>query len=296
MFQIFLKYLYKWLQMYDVARQYYMLYGDLEVPSRYNSQFSIGKNGEKLWNWISVQRQKYQNDKLTPKQIQLLEDIDMVWDGRYYDINSYIQFDESKLVIPKIPQIIEIVDLIENNEDINYKWLRMYEMAKRYFLINGHLVVPNHYKYQYPLREGGKLANWISSQKTKYRNRKLSQKQIQLLEKIGMLWDNYTHTSRYEFVPELDFDKKALETMIDIINDHDWLQMYEFADRYYTLYGNLDIQNQNNSLFNSESSIRELYQWVLEQLNNYNNNLLGEEKINLLEKIGIINFEHKKSK
>lgn len=76
----------EWLKMYECAKRFYLQYGNLAVPSVNNFQYNTGKNGKKLSNWISTQRQ---NGKLSQKQITLLEDIGMIWNVREYQRKKF---------------------------------------------------------------------------------------------------------------------------------------------------------------------------------------------------------------
>ena len=291
-----------WLQMYEFAKRYYEIYGNLEVPSDGNYNFMRSDNCKKLYGWIYRQKQKYQSRKLSPKQIQMLEDIRIHWKGHPYFVNYDDVVDDSpKIVIPKIPELSEIVDMIVNNLDIDPRWLKSYELARRYYLINGNLAVPSWWKGYRPIVDGkiietseNKLANWISTQRQKYQHRKLTPKQLKMLEDIKMIWDGYNPGYIGETVPKLDFNNKELSAMFDIINDRDWLRMYEFAKRYYELYSKLDTLKYG-SIYNSEDSAKNLYNWILKQEQDYYNGLLGEEKMSLLEEIEIINAKHKKT-
>ena len=69
---------YRWEQNYQAAKEYFTVYGNLEIPAKYCT-----KDGRKLGVWIQNQRQAYIGKKgsagLTETQIQKLEEIGMVW-------------------------------------------------------------------------------------------------------------------------------------------------------------------------------------------------------------------------
>ena len=68
-----------------------------------------------------------------------------------------------------------------------FKWNRMYEIAKRYYLYFGHLNVKHTEEF-----ENVKLGSWIVNQRSAYRKQSgrkpLSEEQIEALNKIGMKW------------------------------------------------------------------------------------------------------------
>ena len=134
----------KWLKMYELAKEYFLEYGNLDVSVRF-----MTKNEEKLGSWIRIQRLKYKNrnlskeeksntfSPLTDEQVELLERIGMKWD---------------------------IIDS---------KWNKMYELAKKYFLEHGNLDVPK----RFIAENGEKLGDWISGQRRAYKNRTIQKEE-----------------------------------------------------------------------------------------------------------------------
>ena len=111
---------------------YYELNGDLLVNT--HSLFQ----GERLGQWINKQRTDYmnrgtqkENAEFTEERITALESIGMVW-----DVNDY-------------------------------KWNRMYDVAKRYYNLYGHLEVPADQEF-----EDIKLGKWLSNQRSSFRGYK----------------------------------------------------------------------------------------------------------------------------
>ena len=142
----------KWAMMYQLAKSYYELNGDLLVNT--HSLFQ----GERLGQWINKQRTDYmnrgtqkENAEFTEERITDLEAIGMVW-----DVN-------------------------------NYKWNRMYDVAKRYYNLYGHLEVPAAQEF-----EGIKLGKWLSNQRSSYRGYKgrktLTADQIEKLNELNFKW------------------------------------------------------------------------------------------------------------
>ena len=164
----------KWEQGYALAMNYAAEHGDLNVPVNYTTE-----EGEKLGAWILNQRTAYTKEMLSQDQIGRLEKIGIYWGNR--------------------------------NER---QWNEVYGAAKRYFEANGNLDVP----VAYVSPEGYALGKWVRRQQYAYRNPEksnaiLSQERIELLDAIGMQWEN----------PD------------------PWQHRYELAQEYKRCHGNLDI-------------------------------------------------------
>ena len=142
-----------WDEKYQIAKKYYEKHGNLLIPYNYKI------NGINLGHWISKQRKDYKNNKLIQERIDLLNEIEMVWN---------IKGHTSK---PKDTSI---------NDDI---WEEKYELAKKYYEEHGNLLVPQKYKIN-----GVYLGHWISNQRELYKAGLLSEKRIKKLEAIGMVW------------------------------------------------------------------------------------------------------------
>ena len=73
-------------------------------------------------------------------------------------------------------------------------WMTNYELAKKYYEANGNLAVPANYK----TKGGINLGAWISKQRQAYKNSKLSNEQVSLLDSAGMVWEkNYEVAKEY---------------------------------------------------------------------------------------------------
>lgn len=65
----------KWLEKYEIAKSYYLEFGNLLVPDKFNYK------GINLGNWIYIQRHSYKEKKLNQNRIRLLSEINMIWDA-----------------------------------------------------------------------------------------------------------------------------------------------------------------------------------------------------------------------
>ena len=155
-----------WLEKYVLAKKYYEYHGNLEVPSRFKTKngYEYDKYGVRLGRWISTQRNAYNGtciNKITENQIKLLDSIGMRW----------------------------------NNRNLMNQWLKRYELAKKYYEYHGNLKILRKFKtkngYEYD-ENGIRLGRWISAQRTACNgtsNNKITEDQMELLDKIGMIWD-----------------------------------------------------------------------------------------------------------
>lgn len=130
--------------------------------------------GINLWEWTQGIRKKYKKGGLTLEQINFFGEIGFEWD------------------------VFAI------------RWNNYYEDIKTYYNDYGNILMPVHYK----TKTGKDLWNWLSKQRNKYKNKKLSESQIEKLDLLGMIWD------LYEFK---------------------WMQTYLILLDYYKQYGNIDV-------------------------------------------------------
>ena len=158
-------------------------------------------------------------------------------------------------------------------------WMDKYELAKAYYEHNNNLEIPLSFKtnngYEYD-ENGIKLGAWINTQRNAYKGRgnfKITEEQIRLLEEIGMIFDVYGAK---------------------------WKEKYELAKAYYEHNNNLEIPKgfRTNNGYEYDQNGINLNTWVKNQRRSYSggegNSKITEEKIRLLEEIGIIWFSQNK--
>jgi len=68
---------------------------------------------------------------------------------------------------------------------IDYKWMKIYDIAVSYYNDNGDLLVPSRYK----TNEGINLGLWVKHQRKRHKDGKILKKEEALLNKIGMVWN-----------------------------------------------------------------------------------------------------------
>ncbi len=238
-----------WDLMYNVAKDYYLKHGDLEVPKAYRSE-----EGYNLGLWLSTQRRVYNHTakgSLSQDRIDKLNAIGMRFDNvndvqwhKYYaalkkyhdehgDINissQYVSDDGLMLgnwltrmrsyysdgIKPHIltPERIEALDALGMIWDYHSKqWYENYEAAKKYYEEHGDLNIPKDYKSE----KGILIKTWLNNMKNKYNKGTLMDEQKRLLEDIGMCFESSKDVS--------------------------WHESFNKAKLYYEEHGNLNVSS-----------------------------------------------------
>jgi len=170
-------------------------------------------NGINIGCWVSTQRQIYKNNELDKQKIKLLEGLGEYW---FWTI-------ENKL---------------------DYQWYSAYNELKDYIDKHGN----------YPSsRKESQLGSWPTRQRKSYKENKLHQEKIKLIETLP----NWTWN--------IDLDEK-------------WNNIYEIVIGYV---------NKNNKLpprgYNANDI--DIGSWLKTQRQEYKNNTISQERITLIEKI-----------
>lgn len=137
-----------WNRGCEALKNYIETYGDADVNAKY-----VTEDDYQLGKWVSNLRSKYKRGELTEEQIQMLEDLGMIWD-KY-----------------------------------SRKWEINFQAAEEYFQSHGNLRVPHNYR----TTNGISLGIWIANQRNIYFGKKegaapLSEHQIERLNAIEMVW------------------------------------------------------------------------------------------------------------
>ena len=151
-----------------------------------------------------------------------------------------------------VRQIQDIFRKIDNC--LSLSWDDYYALAVQYYKENGNLLVPMNYS-----KNGMNLGVWINEKRKTMKGhghgRTLTEEQIQKLDAIGMVWDKFKEQ---------------------------WDETYAIVKVYYEENGNLE------GLKNKKLDGKNIYQWLGDQIKSYNKGTLSEERIQLLEQIGIV--------
>ena len=273
-----------WEDYYDLAKAYYEHHGNLEVQVRFktNNGYEYSEFGTiNLGQWIERQRRR-----ITPESEQgkKLLQIGMrfknirnrlSWEEMYnyakkyyehhgdlevsvkFKTNNGYEYDENgtinlgqwiftqrkklKQESKRRQKLLQIEMRFENKIKI-LSWEEMYNYAKKYYEHHGDLEVSAKFKtnngYEYDENGTINLGTWIFRQREKVipeseRGQKLSQ--------IGMRFEN-----------------KYLS----------WEEMYNYAQKYYEHYGNLEVPAKfktNNGYVRSKDGIINLGYWISSQ-------------------------------
>ena len=139
-----------WLGRADEVEAYYKEHGTLSMPNT-----TLFCDGVSMFQWVHYQKKMYKRGELSSYQIARLEGMGMQW------------------IKPK--QVTG--------------WNQGYSYAKQYFETNGHLFVPK----KYVTSDGFALGKWIEEQRDRYLGLSqygISEERIDMLEEIGMFWED----------------------------------------------------------------------------------------------------------
>ena len=220
-----------WNDIYQLALNYFNKNGNLDIEQ------SVCVGDVKLGDWISTQRRTYKLGKLSEERKLLLDKIGMIWDwGEFRWEQNYAEakkyFDENghlNVLLKENPKLYTWIraqkaaysgyrgqlskDKISRLNALNIEWdilektwNSMYKKAKSYYKRHGKLNIP-----VYCSVDDEKLGYWLARQRKAYKNYiqgisgggklKMTPERIELLEKIGMVWD-VTYLGRKTSFPE----------------------------------------------------------------------------------------------
>ena len=174
-----------WEEMYEYARIYYEHHKSLEIPQRFktNNGFEYDEKGiVNLGIWIANQR------KTVPRESErgkLLSQIGMRFESKISTLS----------------------------------WEEMYEYARIYYEHHKSLEITKIFKtnngFEYDEQGKINLGSWIATQKQLYKNKEMSEKQIILLENIGIKWmsEKVDNKLQIEEITEKNTRKKQIELL-----------------------------------------------------------------------------------
>lgn len=181
------------------------------------------------------------------------------WDGRFVDGIDLYQWMKNLRQRKRNNLLSE--DKVNDLNTINFPWKtartmtwdEKYTIAKKYYEKHGTIDVCSNVT----LDDGYCLGAWVYTQRLNYREGKLTERQIQLLNK-------------------LEFDK-----FVNNKYDEKWNKNLEIAKRYYAEYGNINVDDgliyENFNLGN----------WITNAINFYHQGKLPEYRKKQLEEMGI---------
>jgi len=140
----------KWIDRAEETEDYYKEHGTLSMPN--NTKF---QNGTSMFQWVHHQKALYKRGELSPYQKRRLEEMGIEW------------------IKPK-----KATD-----------WDKAYQYATEFYNENGHLFVNRNFVTD----DGFELGKWICKQRDMYlglSQYSLTDEQIEMLEDIGMFWED----------------------------------------------------------------------------------------------------------
>lgn len=345
-----------WERNFTAAVQYYEEFGNLDVPMSY-----ADGNGIELGRWILCIRQIHarvgSSAYLTEERINLLDRLGMIWNKndyawernyceavRYYqahgDLNVPVNFisngvrlgewlcrvrravrhgEKSAVDDTRIGMLNELQ--MQWKTQSEFLWDALYKEAAQYFAKHGNLGV----SAQYRTDKGHNLYRWLRTQRSAYACGKLSENEILMLEKIGMVWVTSDWEKRFALAKgyydehgnidlpctykldgidigrwlsrlRLNYAKNRdylSQSQIDALNgigmdwhssdDKMWDSSFERAARYAEVHGNLDCE----AAYKDEDGYK-LGAWIFRQRANRDSGALSEERIDRLDKLGMV--------
>lgn len=175
-------------------------------------------NGIDLYQWMKDLRQKKRKGLLTDKQLEELDSINFPW---------------------KTARTMS--------------WDEKYAIAKKYYEEHGTVDV----YINVTLEDGYGLGAWVYAQRLAYRENKLTERQVQLLNELG-------------------FDK-----FVNDKQDEKWDRNLEIARRYYAEYETINVED---GLIYEDFN---LGNWIANAMNFYHRGILPKSRIKQLEEMGI---------
>ena len=263
-----------WNEMYGMYLKY--------LDEKRDEQNSKWEGYESLKVWISTQRTAYKNNLLSYKRIQLLEKagfkweiFDELWHVRYEELVEFKK-EYNHTRVPKgyaknkrlgkwvftqrmwkksgkLPADRQkLLDLIGFEwvirEAPDQRWFSMYEKLVKYRKDKGHANIPAVYA------KDPALGSWCRSQRYAYKNKVLSNERIDLLRKIGFIFD---------------------------ANDAKWHEKYrEYKDLF-----EYARKNKLARVMVSHSKNKALYKWCSRQREAKKDGSLSNERKELLEAV-----------
>ena len=169
-----------WTKNIAALREYYRIHGDICVPAGYSTE-----DGVYLSKWLRnikrIYRDPDERHRLDDEQIKSLEEMNIDW-----------------------------------RTDAEIRWQRGYKNLCDFREQFKTCIVPRGYIAQ----DGQRLHTWVQNQRTSFTNGKITREHIELLNKIGFVWELRTPG----------------ET---------WEKNYALAQAYYVEHGNLDIKRRD---------------------------------------------------
>ena len=236
------------------------MHGDTLVPLRHSF----------LGEWVSKQRMSRRKNLLSDERIRLLDKVGFIWNPSEqewqdnYQLLKQYKIEHGKTNVPNrdaklgrwvgtqraarkkgmlSKDHIQLLDKIGFVWDqLEQDWQENYQLLKQYLEDHGDTNVPKRHS---------NLGKWVGNQRTAKKKEMLSKDRIQLLDKIGFVWDQF---------------------------EQDWQGNYQLLMQYSKDVGDTKVPKRHPILG----------RWVMRQRIERKQNKLSEERIRLLDQLGFI--------
>jgi superfamily II DNA or RNA helicase len=200
-----------WNSTFNLLNEYVDLYNKLPKHNEIYKNINIG-------DWITTQRVKYKNNKLSQDRIKKIEsledwiwftDYDNIWNTNYNSLKKYVEtynkipvqkcvYNNIKIGIWVFKQKQKYKKNNLSNEQVqkleslnNWVWNIDFDSIwnDKFNLLKEYIGLYNKIPKQIEIYEGIKIGNWINDQKNIYKKGTLPQDRIELLESLeGWTW------------------------------------------------------------------------------------------------------------
>lgn len=186
--------------------------------------------GYNVGRWITTQKVAYKENRLNEEKKIWLDNMEMIWDNR----------------------------LTKKNND---SWDKYYQLLKSYYSMFHNVNVPLRYE-----QDGMKLGKWLQRQRENGRNGKLEDRQISLLNELGLSFDrqNNNNSSSTSFPEQvvLYYTKKMFPRVLNRYTGFGfeldiYVRKYKFAIEYdgWMYHKERLSQDEQKNLFCMDKSI-----------------------------------------
>ena len=250
----------QWDDSYQELKELYLKEGHSSPPSNYLSNSK----------WHTTQRRLFREKKLSEKQIDLLDQIEFVWDpfekqwnDAYQELKEFF-LKEGHSSPPKDYQLsnptwirrqkkafknkklskekIALLDKLNFEWSLpsEHQWEKGYQKLKEFFLKEGHSSPPQQFHF---------IGKWVSSQRVAFSKNKLTKSQIALLDEIKFVWNS---------------------------RELKWFEGYNQLKDFYLKEGHSSP---------SKTKYPKIYNWISGQKRTRRKKTLSKDKIELLNQI-----------
>ena len=216
-----------WDDVFTVVQQFYNKYGHIDVPPGLRTTRPDGGQGALVGTWLANQRRRWRMGRTTKRQKEKLDAVGYIWDAE------------------------------------EAEWMAKYRLACWFRREHGHLAVTKVHVREN--RDWAPLPGWLRKQATLRTARRLNDKRIDLLNRIGMPW----------------VERPGRE--------HHWEQRLQQVDDFRRTHGHTHILAQLNRTTDTSEreALRKLAAWLNDQLVYAKRGALRADRREKLTAIGI---------